>query len=262
MKTQILIGILFLGTLLVSCSKHPSADSASLDMESYEPLPITKKGAENMDVPKKLIQTGDIRFQSENLDSSKALLLEAVKNNSGYISSERALRGSNDEEYIFEIRIPQSNFNRFLSEATRGVENFDKKLIEVEDVTEKFIDLKTRLKTKKALEKRYLELLDKSKSVSEILEVEKELNQLRADIESVEGRFKYLSNQVTLSTINIAFYKEISASTDFGKKFKSGISNGWQNLVIFLVFLINIWPFILIAIGLFFGIKYLRKKRN
>ena len=83
---------------------------------------------------------------------------------------------------------------------------------------------------KKQLEKKYLDILTKAKSVKEILEVEKELGKLREDIESVEGRLKYLQNQVSFSTLSINFYKTESNSSGFGKRISNGFSNGFENL--------------------------------
>ena len=124
----------------------------------------------------------------------------------------------------------------------------------MKDVTEKFLDIQARLKTKKELENRYLELLNKASSVTEIMEVEKQIGQLRQEIESKEGRLNYLKSKISLSTLTLTFYKSVPNEVEFGNKFKTGFKNGWDNLIWFFVFITNIWPFVLMAIGLMFGI--------
>ena len=75
-------------------------------------------------------------------------------------------------------------------------------LIDSQDVTEEYIDITARLKTKKELEARYLELLKKANKVEEIVSIEKEIGNLRSDIESIEGRLRYINNAVAYSTLD------------------------------------------------------------
>ena len=129
-------------------------------------------------------------------------------------------------------------------------------------MTEEFLDVEARLKNKKELEARYQEILKQAKNVKEILEIERELNTLRSDIESMEGRLKYLQNQVSLSSIQITYYKELTKRTAFGQKFAQGFRSGWTNLIWFLVGLVNIWPFLLLlGLGIFGLKRYLRNKK-
>jgi hypothetical protein len=128
-------------------------------------------------------------------------------------------------------------------------------------VTEEFLDIQARINTKKELENRYLELLKKANSVTEMLEVEKQIGQLRTEIESIEGRLNYLKSKVSLSTLTIIFYQSIPNESEVGNKFKNGFKSGWNNLIWFFVFLTNIWPFILIGIGLTFVIKKWKKRK-
>ena len=159
------------------------------------------------------------------------------------------------------IRVPSANFDSFLSEATKGVRKFDYKTIEVKDVTEEFVDIQARLKTKKELEKRYLELLKKAGSIKEMLAVEEQIGMLRADIESIEGRLKYLESRVAYSEVSISFYQQLASETAYGRKFKNGFKNGWDNLIVFIIVLTNLWPFILFTVLLLLGIRYWRKKK-
>ena len=88
-------------------------------------------------------------------------------------------------------------------------------------MTEEFVDLKARLKAKKELEDRYLQLLEQAKNVKEMLEIERELSNIREEIEAKEGRLQYLQNKVTLSTIYINFYKTTQSkgvSLSYGQK--------------------------------------------
>ena len=144
---------------------------------------------------------------------------------------------------------------------SKKVEEFEQKEIETVDVTEEFVDIQARLETKKALEKRYLNLLDQAKKVSDILEIEKQAGELRADIEAIEGRLRYLNSQIAYATLTITFYEEVPTATGFAQQFENGFRNGWNGLVWFFVALVNVWPFILIVAGAVVGMRVWRKRR-
>ena len=213
----------------------------------------------NVKVERKLIKTGNVTFESDELDATRKNIINLVNQYNGYISNDREYKSNGRISNTLSIRIPSNNFDTLLLEISKGVKKFDNKSVNISDVTEQFIDVQVRLKTKKKLETKYLEILKKAKTVREILDVERELGKLRSDIESTEGRLKYLQNQVSFSTLNITFYKQISASeTSFSGKISKAFKKGFENVRNFFLYLIHIWPFIIILFLLFL---YLRKRR-
>jgi hypothetical protein len=259
--------------LLYSCSKNKSEDyrTASSEAAAYDELemaPITVQNSqkpENIEsevsqkkLDRKLIKTGTIEFETENLNETNARIISSVKKLGGYISNENEYNNNYGQITInLTVRIPSKNFDALLSEVSKGVTHFDNKSINVKDVTEEFVDVQARIKTKKELETRYLQILEKAKTVKEILEIERELGNLRADIESFEGRLKYLKDQVSFSTLDISFYEltQVEKSNKFGEKFIDGFASGWENLIWFFIGLTNIWPFIILIIVLIWFIR-------
>jgi hypothetical protein len=75
------------------------------------------------------------------------------------------------------------------------------------DVTEEFYDLTARLENKKKAEKRYQEILSSARTTKDILEVEQALASVREEIERFEGRKRFLSDQVAMSTINVILHE-------------------------------------------------------
>ncbi len=211
---------------------------------------------------RKLIKNGDIEFEVKDLTESRNIIFNSLKKFNGYLSSDDEYNHASEISNTIVIRIPANHFDESLSEITNGIKKFDRKEITIKDVTEEFLDIDARIKTKKELEKRYLEILKQAKSVTEILAVEKQIGELRSDIESIEGRLKYLENNISFSTLKIRIYQKISEQKEYGGKFKNGFKNGWNNLIQFFVFLINIWPFIIITIGVIILFKKWRKKRK
>ena len=235
-------------------------DEYILQMEQPQEFPVSQNGSFQME--QKLIKEGWVEFETSNIGSTREIIYQVVKQYKGYISSDEEYQRPFQKSNKIILRIPAENFDSFLIDATAEVKHFDKKEINIKDVTEEFLDIEARLKTKKELENRYLELLQKAKNVSEMLEIEKQIGILRADIESMEGRMKYLQNEVSFSSITLFFYEKDPEKSEFGQKIRTGLQDGWNYLVEFFVFLLSIWPFLLLIILCVFIIKRTRKQRR
>jgi len=240
-----------------------------LEESMDESAPINQSSNNNKignstNVKRKLIKTGDIEFETKNLAQTNLNIKKIIKQFDGYIANETEDKYSHKTSQRIEIRLPAKNFDKLLAEISKGVENFDSKNIRVKDVTEEFVDIQARIKTKKELEARYIELLSKAKNVGEILEIEREIGSLRADIESFEGRLKYLKDQISFSTLDVYFYETVPFEYEhkFAEKFKDGFGNGWENLLYFFIGLINIWPFVLIIIVVIYFVRKKLKQRR
>lgn len=243
--------------------KSDRTSHAGVQAESQEAAPDSKKSKEIAE--RKLLKEGEVAFETDDPNKTIKKIYEAVKKHEGYIASEEESNEGGKISTSLSIRVPSEQFDNLVSDISRGVERFDRKNIDVKDVTEEFIDVEARLKTKKEVELRYIELLKQAKNVTEILETEKQIGVLRGEIESMEGRLKYLSDRVAYSTLQVKFYKKIPNRTRFGKEFGESFRNGWDNLMAFLILLTNLWPFMLIILGVVFSVTIIsrrnRKKR-
>ncbi|WP_242130971.1 DUF4349 domain-containing protein [Aestuariivivens marinum] len=215
--------------------------------------------------PQKTIKESFLRFETQDLDKTYSLIHKTIQENKGFVQEDRSNKSYNTITRHLTIRIPSNNFKIVLDSISKQVSYFDAKRISSKDVTEEFIDLEARLKAKQTLEKRYLELLSKAKNVKEILEIERELSKIREEIEAKQGRLKYLENKVSLSTLDIEFYKrtsEMGVTVSYGNKMWNAIKSGFNSLSIFFIGILHIWPFILLLIiTVFWFRRWLKKKK-
>ena len=212
-------------------------------------------------ISRKLIKNGNVVFETFDLEKTKANIEHLVQKYDGYISSDAKNEYDNKINYDLNIRIPAQCFDSILKGISSQITKFDSKEITISDVTEEFLDIESRLKNKKELEKRYLEILQQSKSVEDILNVERELGKLREEIEATEGRLNYLSNQVSFSTLSVSFYKKVSNETSFLGKIGESFTNGFDNFKSFLLFVITVWPFVIVIPISYFLFKKWRHRR-
>ena len=164
-----------------------------------------------------------------------------------YISKENSYDYSNNPTDEIITRVPAKDFDKFLNEVLNGVEKIDYKRIDIEDVTEQFVDIEARLKSKRQLETKYAELLTKASSMDDILKIQKEMESIREEIESAEGRLKYLSNQVGYSTLKITYYEHKASGFNFGGKMGNAVKDGSTGFLWFLIVMVQLWPLWLIS---------------
>lgn len=211
-----------------------------------------------------LIKKATISFDVKDYSKARKRIVDIIKSNDAYISSEYESKNDYQISNTMQIRVASDKFEPLIDSLIGQANNLDQKIITVKDVTEEFVDVKARINAKKQVEKRYLEILSKAESVKEILEVEQKLGQIREEIESREGRLKYLSHQVSLSTINITFYQQKIAipksRINFLNRLSSSFISGWRGLIEFLLDLVSIWPFLIIITGVVFFIYKLFKR--
>ncbi len=100
------------------------------------------------------------------------------------------------------VRVPSKKFRGVLSTIAKlgDVLHRDES---VEDVTEKFYDLRTRLTNARAMRARLEQLLQQAANVKEALMVEKELARVTTDIEVMEGKLKLMGELIRFSTITL-----------------------------------------------------------
>ena len=247
-------------------------EEGSNETSSKQPKKLQVLPVQNIKTPKplvkksqKIIKTADVRFQVKNLSKSIAKIQAMIRKYQGYVSSAKQERQYNQILSNIVIRVESDKFEDLLDETLREGIYIDHKNVIAKDVTEEFVDIQTRLKTKRAVEKRYLEILEKAKTIEEILKVENQLRVIREEIEAREGRLKFLVDQINYSTIQMVIYQKTEAaeapSPGFLSKMGKGFKAGWQGILSFIINLTYAWPSLLvIGGGAFFGIRYWRKK--
>lgn len=263
-KIQPLFRSFLILLLISSCTNggrqaySPAMEMAVPDMAASE----TGRAAKQEEITvRKVITRGEIRFQTRDVSETSGFISGKVKESGGYISSDNIFNSDDRITQRIEIRVPSEKFDLLLSEISEKARNVDYKNVGIQDVTEEYIDVEARIRTKKELENRYRELLIKARTVEEILSIEKELGTLRSDIESIEGRLRYLSDQVSYSTLSVEFYQLTGTAVSFSSKTGQALLMGWRWFLAFIIGLMRLWPFILITgLTLIAVIRYRRKK--
>lgn len=259
---SVLIACLFL-CFLFSCDSNPQSDYQMTE-KNYGDAPATSR---NSNAPvnemrpsdimskRKIIRTGDVKFKVNSLEKSTKIIQALTQKCNGFIASMNQNNSNYLASNVLSVRVPIDQFDYFLFQMKEEALYADYIRVNAKDVTEEFIDIEQRLKNKKEVQRRYIEILqNKAKTVEDVLAAEEKIRVIQEEIESREGRLRYLKDNIALSTIDIEMYQEIEqveAAVVYEKGFlakaKDGFVNGWNFILELLVGLINIWPVLLIV---------------
>ncbi len=280
-RLLVLITVLMLG---YSCAKSESKyDRTSEDimLESTGETPVLASVEERATVDKeklqtqkstidfklKIIKNANCRIQVKNVEAAIILAKQIASRYDGYVSDERFTNTNYAKENRFTIRVPKGNFDIVLDSICKLAEFVAHKNISTIDVTEEYVDITARLKTKLEVKERYETILrTRAKTVEDILKAEDKLRKLQEEIESAQGRLNYLGNRVTFSTIQLDMYetvvpKELPPHYEPGflDRAQKGLSFGWSMIENLTLILFYAWPFLILGIMIFIYFKWMRK---
>lgn len=248
---RILITLLFPLLLFACGSEGPSEQRSARSEMAMEMETAPSDASLRGDVPlppadRKIIRSGSLTYEVDDLDVAHTAILERVKSEGGYVEGDDRGEWGNIRSVTVRVRIPADRFDAFV-EGMGALGRLENRSISATDVTTEWVDVEARLDAKRAVEKRYLELAAQAKNVPEMLEVERELGNVRAEIESMEARMKSLRDQVAMSSISIICQKRVATTERFSPQFGVALREGWNNLLRFLVDLANLWPFVIMT---------------
>lgn len=258
--------LLYLSLVIFLTACHSDANSGSYHADHKEAALMAEEAMDqnSQTVERKIIKTADIRFQVKDLKASTQRIETLAKQYNGLITNMNQTNSNYSINNYLSIRIPSEQLDTFI--AAMEVESIftDYTRIQSQDVTEEYLDINTRLATKKAVRDRYVEILrNKAKTVKDILAAEDKIRIIQEEIEAAEGRLNYLKNKTELSTINIEIYQEVAyvkSPTVYKKpyftKLKEGFINGWDLVQDITIGLVSIWPILIIG-----GILFMMRKK-
>lgn len=267
-------------------SKNESfATDGLFDTESPT-LPAPEPGESGSDAAlpadRKLIQTAYMELESRDYAKALAALEQMVTDCGGYIESRSEQGGSlyssryNARYASITARIPAEELERAMS-AAGELCNVVSRSADVADVTESYTDTEARLKTLRLQEERLLEILSKATQLTDVLELESRLSEVRYQIESYEAALRSYDSRISYSTLNITLQEVVEYSIvndppqTLGQRLGDGfadsmrlVKNSAENALVWLVTylpLILLWGAV-IAVAAWLVLRLVRRIRK
>ena len=245
---------------LTGCSSQPKNTSSSTSGESTEdvlaspPPPEAEPSKAGNDGPlpgaattRQLVYNAELTLKVAQLPGAIARVDSLVRGSSGWTQAATQTRADTEWRQEMTIRVRPEKLTDLLAHLAR-LGTVEAKSLTTDDVTAEHADVAARVRTKRALEQRYLELLRQAHKVSDILEIETKLGAVREEIEAVESRLKALNEQVAYSTITLRLYQAVALPApdapvlSFGSRLLEALYGGWELTASLVLGFLYLWP--------------------
>ena len=181
----------------------PVVSGEDLAQSSEGAAGITEDPAALGDFGRKVVKTADLGLRSDEVRQSAARAQQVAATAGGTVLSSQVYRSDDSVTADLVLSVPSEEFERVLDELRSLGEKVTTDSISGQDVTEEYVDLKSRERNLRATEESLLRLYDRAENVEEALSIQRELTTVRGEIEMVQGRIKYLDQHAAYSQITL-----------------------------------------------------------
>ena len=189
---------------------RPSASEAEFAVAQSVP---TEDWAAQQDFDRKIVKTAEIGIRAERVRDSAARAQQVAAQFGGGVLSSQINQGDGHVSANLVLVVPSPEFEKALDELRDVGEEITTDTVRGEDVTEEFVDLESRERNLLAAEQSLLELYGRAESVNDALAIERELANIRGQIEQVQGRIQYLEERTATSQITLNIQPVASPKT-------------------------------------------------
>jgi hypothetical protein len=253
-------------------------DSNEVSVESERDHSAKEESAEDdfdeNSTNRMIIHQAQLQVNVKDLEQAQLNIEKKVNEYGGYIVESNVYRENEvTVSGMIIVRIPEKHFQNFLNDAEGEAADVLERNVTGQDVTEQYVDLQSRVKSKRAVEARLLEFMSNAEKTEDLLKISSDLAKVQEEIELIVGKMNYLENQTSYSTIEITMFenqvivpeldgkkldtwektkKQLATSTNFMLASGSGL----------IVFFIGNLPVVILVFLVGAGIYFIIKRRK
>jgi hypothetical protein len=205
--------------------ERPAAQAAPASSESASGVAATSNSAPD-DTGRMIVRTADLSVVVTDAAQAQQSVIDAVQGMGGYVADSSAWREGEQLRARITVRVPADKLDALLAAIKGQAVRVQQENVKGQDVTEEYTDLNAQLTNLEATEVELRELLDevreKTQKAEDVLQVYRELTNIRAEIERAKGRMQYLSTMTAMATANVDLIPDVLA--------KPVVEPGWRPL--------------------------------
>ena len=242
---------------------------------------------------RKFVRTADIKFKVKNVVQSTTIIEDATTKFGGFVTYTNLQSNIDNEErtkispdstlintkYTVEnnmtIRVPNTQLDTVIKTIAKQVGFLNYRIIKADDVTLQMLSNTLTQKRSATTEKRIANDIDtKGKKLNQVMDAEENLDTKKAQNDDKKIANLSLQDQVNFSTLTLQMYQDESTKQEMianeksvnayrpniGLQIWDSIKTGWFILEEMISFVVVLWPFVLVGLLGFIGVKKWRKK--
>lgn len=212
-------------------------DSAPMALSANQRSAAAGSASQPLPQNRKWVITMNLTAETGDLDAALDAVLAKVSQMEGYVESQSVSggsAGSGRHRYAnLTLRIPANVVDGFVEEVA-GLTNLVSSSRNVQDITLTYSDTAGRVTALETEQARLLELMEQAENMSDLLEIEARLTEVRYQLENYVSTLRLYDNQVDYATVSL-YISEVEKYTPveepgFWQKITSGLSDSIVNL--------------------------------
>lgn len=226
--------------------------------------------APRIDWNKKIIKNASLELEVKDFGVFNSQVNTIAVKYGGYLAEEHLESSDYKKQSRITIRVPVEMFDAAVVDLGSNAQKILAKNITSKDVTGEVVDTRSRLESRKMARLRYLELMKQAKNMEEVFLVQKEVDNIQAEIEAAAGRVDYLTHSAAYSTIELTYFQILNPdlqrdkerAPSFGDRVFDALGAGFKWVGDLVVVLLTLWPlWVIVGITLYGVKRYVRRQR-
>lgn len=205
----------------------------------------------------KLVYNAHMSMETMEFDATVSKLTELCNEMGAFIQRSELDNAANYRHVYYEIRVPSERYRTFVEQAG-GICQLNSFNETVEDISERYFSVETRLESAKQELARLQELMSKAENMEDIITIESYIRDVQYEIDSLSGTLQHYDSLVGYSTVSLNL-REVRNLTElepekvtFGQRIAEAFRDGSENTVDFfkslLLGIIRHWVFWLVFV--------------
>ena len=244
--------------------------------EGYAPAAPGSRAADYAGIERLIIRNASLSLVVPDTEVSLDEINDLVDELGGYVVESNVYQYQEGLQAHVTLRIPAESFDVALAHIRDLATEVRHESISGQDVTEEYVDLRSRLRHLEATEARLLEFLEEAEDTEAALAVYAQLREIEAEIEQVKGRTQYLEQSAAMATVSLDITPdELAQPIQIGGWHPEGtLRDAFQSLIRVLQFLVDaaivivvlVTPVLIVIavpfVGLFFLVRAIVRRRR
>ena len=184
-----------------------------------------------------VVRTGNLKIVVSQISVALDSINQVAARYGGYVVNSQQWKEGDRNIGNISIRVLAENYDKALADIRTIAKSVTSESTSSQDVTQEYTDLDAQIKNLQATETQLLKIMESATKTEDILSIQRELTNVRGQIEQIKGRMLYLERTSSTSLININLEEavlalkfsadKVSGATGEGIKFSSEVIGGF-----------------------------------
>ena len=150
-----------------------------------------------------VVRTGNLQLVVSDVSRALDDIVNLANTNGGYVVNSQKWKEGERNIGTVSIRVPSENYDKTIASLRAQAISVISESSSSQDVTQEYVDLGSRVKNLEATEAQLLKIMEMATATEDILSIQRELTNVRGEIEQIKGRMQYLERTSSTSLIDI-----------------------------------------------------------